>query len=243
MIRFDREQYTLAVRLEPAAAPQQLMWGSMLFHVGVLMIFVGHFVGLLTPIWVFDAIGIRTASSRCWPSWSAALPASSAWSAALMLLHRRLFDPRIRATSSFGDIAILLLLIAQLLLGLATIPVSAAISTAARWSKFMTWAQGIFTFAPGMPTLVADVHPIFKLHIFLGLTIFLLFPFTRLVHMLSRADLVRRASWRRSLRSTTWLCSRACVPGPTLPASRSAVSQVLPSETSSPAPTIPRGCL
>ena len=38
-----------------------------------------------------------------------------------LLVHRRLFDSRIRKTSSFGDIAILLLLYAQLILGLATI--------------------------------------------------------------------------------------------------------------------------
>ena len=34
------------------------MWGSNLFHVGILVIFFGHFAGLLTPIWVFDTLGI-----------------------------------------------------------------------------------------------------------------------------------------------------------------------------------------
>jgi nitrate reductase gamma subunit len=34
-------------------------------------------------------------------------------------------------------------------------------------------------------TLVADAHPIFKAHLFLGMTIFLVFPFTRLVHVWS----------------------------------------------------------
>ena len=35
-----------------------MMWGSNLFHVGILAIFAGHFVGLLTPVAVFDALGI-----------------------------------------------------------------------------------------------------------------------------------------------------------------------------------------
>jgi nitrate reductase gamma subunit len=51
--------------------------------------------------------------------------------------------------------------------------------------KFMTWAQGILTLNPGVAVVVSDVNPIFKLHLFLGMTIFLLFPFTRLVHVWS----------------------------------------------------------
>jgi nitrate reductase gamma subunit len=100
-------------------------------------------------------------------------------------VHRRLFDARIRTTSSFGDIAILLLLYLQLVLGLSTISVSLNHLDGHEMVKFMTWAQGILTLQPGASALIADVHPIFKLHLFLGMTIFLLFPFTRLVHIWS----------------------------------------------------------
>jgi nitrate reductase gamma subunit len=93
-----------------------------------------------------------------------------------------LFDPRIRATSSFSDIAILLILWVQLSLGLSTIIVSLNHMDGHEMVKFMDWAQGILTFQPSAAHYVADVHPIFKAHLFLGMTIFLLFPFTRLVH-------------------------------------------------------------
>ncbi len=59
--------------------------------------------------------------------------------------------------------------------------------------KFMNWAQGIFTFNPAASSYVADASIVFKMHIFLGLTIFILFPFTRLVHMLSAPV---RCIWR-----------------------------------------------
>src|SRR5262249_56804317 len=95
------------------------------------------------------------------------------------------FDARIRRSSSFGDIAILLLLYAQLILGLATIPVSLGHLDGHEMVKFMPGAQGILTWQPGVSALVADVSPIFKLHLFLGMTIFLVFPFTRLVHVWS----------------------------------------------------------
>jgi len=102
-----------------------------------------------------------------------------------MLLHRRLFDPRIRATSTFGDTAILIMLMGQLLLGLSTIPQSLKHLDGHEMVKFMDWAQGVFTLRPGASELLTDVHWVFKIHIVLGLTILLVFPFTRLVHMLS----------------------------------------------------------
>src|SRR5690606_32350196 len=102
-----------------------------------------------------------------------------------LLIHRRLFDSRIRSTSSFGDIAILLLLYVQLIIGLSTILVSLVHLDGHEMVKFMTWAQGILTLQPGVAAEIADVHPIFKAHLFLGMTIFLVFPFTRLVHIWS----------------------------------------------------------
>jgi nitrate reductase gamma subunit len=106
-----------------------------------------------------------------------------------MLFHRRWTDPRIRKNSSAADIGILALLLAQLVLGLGTIAVSLqhldGHEIGHEMTKFMAWAQGIFTFQAGAADYIADAAIIFKLHLFLGLTIFLLFPFTRLVHMLS----------------------------------------------------------
>jgi nitrate reductase gamma subunit len=101
-----------------------------------------------------------------------------------MLLHRRLFDSRIRKTSSISDIAVLLILFAQLSLGMATIPLSLGHLDGAMMVKFMNYVQGIVVLNP-QPDLIADVPLIFKLHMFLGFTIFLIFPFTRLVHVWS----------------------------------------------------------
>jgi nitrate reductase gamma subunit len=184
-LRFDREQYTWRSGSSQLLRRRQLMWGSNLFHVGVLLIFLGHFFGLLTPIWVFDALGI----SHTFKQWMAIVIGGVAGVACFvgltLLIHRRLFDARIRKTSSFGDIAILLLIYAQLILGLASIFVSLQHLDGEEMVKFMTWVQGILTLQPGVWMLVADAHWIFKLHLFLGMTIFLVFPFTRLVHIWS----------------------------------------------------------
>jgi nitrate reductase gamma subunit len=184
-VRFDREQFTWRSGSSQLLRRRQLIWGSNLFHVGILVIFLGHLVGLLTPIWVFDALGI----SHTFKQWMAIVIGGLAgvvcFVGATLLIHRRLFDARIRKTSSFGDIAILLLLYAQLILGMASIYVSLQHLDGHEMVKFMTWAQGILTLQPGVWTFVADAHWIFKLHLFLGMTIFLVFPFTRLVHIWS----------------------------------------------------------
>ena len=184
-LRFDREQYTWRSGSSQLLRRRQLAWGSNLFHIGVLVIFFGHFGGLLTPIWIFEALGISHGFKRWIAIGVGGVSGVMAFIGLTLLVHRRLFDSRIRKTSSFGDIAILLILYAQLILGLATISVSLQHLDGNVMVNFMTWAQGILTLQPGVSALIADVHPLFKLHLFLGMTIFLLFPFTRLVHIWS----------------------------------------------------------
>ena len=185
VIRFDREQYTWRSGSSQLLRRRQLRWGSNLFHVGILVIFVGHFVGLLTPIAVFDALGIGHGFKQGRAIGAGGVAGRMGLVGIGLLTHRRLFDARIRATSSFSDTAILLILFAQLLLGLATIPISLGHMDGHEMVKFMDWAQGTLTLRGDAWTLVADTHPVFKAHLFLGMTIFLLFPFTRLVHVWS----------------------------------------------------------
>lgn len=185
LLRFEHGQHSWRSGSSQLLRRKQLLIGSVLFHVGILIIFVGHFVGLLTPIAVFDALGISHGAKQMLAIVAGGVAGLVCLVGIAMLTHRRLFDARIRATSSFGDTAILLILFAQLLLGLATIPVSMQHLDGHEMTKFMEWAQRIWTFRGGAADLVADAHPIFKAHLTLGLTIFLVFPFTRLVHIFS----------------------------------------------------------
>jgi nitrate reductase gamma subunit len=185
LVRFDREQYTWRSGSSQLLRRRQLMWGSNLFHVGILVIFLGHFGGLLTPIWVFDMLGVPHGAKQVIAIVAGGIAGIACFIGLSLLVHRRLFDERIRTTSSFGDIAILLMLYGQLILGLATIPVSMGHLDGHEMVKFMNWAQGILTLNPGAAAQVADVNIIFKLHLMLGMTIFLVFPFTRLVHVWS----------------------------------------------------------
>lgn len=185
VVRFDREPYTWRTGSSQLLRRRQLVTGSVLFHLGVLAIFGGHFVGLLTPVWVWDTLHVAHSAKQMLAMIAGGLAGLMALAGGSLLLHRRLADPRIRRNSSFGDTAILIVLMLQLLLGLSTIPISFQHRDGAEMLKFMSWAQGVFTFRPRVADFVADTQWVFKAHLTLGMTILLVFPFTRLVHMLS----------------------------------------------------------
>lgn len=183
--RYERDPFTWKSSSSQLLRRKQLIMGSVFFHVGILTIFGGHFVGLLTPIWIFDTLGVSHSAKQMLAIVAGGGAGIMMLIGGSMLLHRRLFDPRIRKTSSFADIAILVLLMVQLLLGLGTILSSLQHLDGGEMTKFMAWAQGIATFEKNAADHISDVALVFKIHVALGLTILLLFPFTRLVHMLS----------------------------------------------------------
>ncbi|MHA1543518.1 MAG: respiratory nitrate reductase subunit gamma [Alphaproteobacteria bacterium] len=183
--RFDRDPFSWRAGSSQFLRRRQLMWGSNLFHIGILVIFLGHFVGLLTPIFIFDVLGVSHTAKQILAMVAGGVAGVACFIGLTLLIHRRLFDSRIRKNSSFWDIAVLLLLYAQLILGLLSIFVSAGHLDGEEMVRFMSWAQGIVTLQFGVADLILEAHIIFKLHLLLGMTLFLIFPFTRLVHVIS----------------------------------------------------------
>lgn len=186
LVRFERDQYTWKAHSSQMLSSRGFRRASNLFHVGVLVIFVGHFFGLLTPPAVFHALGISAGAKQVIAIVVGGIAGVAAFIGLTFLVRRRLTDPRVRANSSTMDIVILLALYAQLTLGLLTIPVSLFHLDGGNMLKLMAWAQNIVTFdGIEAAAVVADQGFIFKLHLLLGMTIFLLFPFSRLVHIWS----------------------------------------------------------
>ena len=185
VIRYDREPYSWRAGSSQLLRRKQLMWGSVLFHLGVLAIFGGHVVGLLTPLWVWEMLGVAHGVKQMVAIVLGGVAGIAGIVGASMLIHRRFFDARIRASSNLADNLIIAILWVQLALGLGTISVSLRHLDGEEMVLFMRWAQGIFTFNSEAAGYVAHADLVFKMHITLGLTIFVLFPFTRLVHMLS----------------------------------------------------------
>lgn len=195
ILRYDRDQYTWKTSSSQLLADDGLRVGNNLFHIGILLIFLGHFVGLLTPTAIYSHF-ISVEAKQLMAMIAGGIFGIVCFIGMVMILRRRLFNPRIRATSTKADIAVLLVIFVQLCLGLLTIPVSAGHLDGSSMLNLSHWAQAIVTFQPGAAEHVRGEHIIFKLHILLGLTFLLMFPFTRLVHIFSGLVLPFKYLWR-----------------------------------------------
>ena len=185
ILRFDANQYSWRSQSSQFLRRRQMVLGSNLFHMGVIILFFGHLVGLLTPINVFDALGVGHGFKQTMALVVGGIAGLFAFVGCSLLLHRRLFDPRIRRSSSIGDILVLVLIWLQLVLGIATTYWTLQHLDGSEMVRFMSWANGILTLDPAAPQMIEDVALVYKLHIVLGLTLFLITPFTRLVHIWS----------------------------------------------------------
>ena len=184
LARFDRDQYTWKSDSSQLLRAGQLRWGSNLFHGGILFLFFGHLFGQLTPHWLYELV-ITASQKQLLAVVAGGVAGGLCFIGLTLLLHRRLFDARIRLTSHRTDIAILLILWVQLVIGLSTLPASlhhvAAPQTMLRLADYL---QGIVLLQPDA-SLVAGTDWHYQAHMLLGMTIFLLFPFSRLVHVWS----------------------------------------------------------
>ena len=184
LIRFERDPYTWRASSSQILRKRQLFWGSNLFHVGILFLLLGHTVGLLTPTELYTLV-ITVPQKQMMAVISGGIAGALCFIGLTMLLHRRLFDVRIRRTSSVMDIAILAILWVQLTLGLVTLPLSIHHSDGGVMLALSHWAQGIVILHPvDVSTLEALPWP-YLAHLVLGMTVFLVFPFSRLVHIWS----------------------------------------------------------
>ena len=184
LLRYDRDQYTWKASSSQLLSKKDMRLGSNLFHIGIIALFFGHLMGLLTPHWAYHFV--MTAGQKQMMAMTAGgIFGVTCLVGMLLLIRRRMLDARIKATSQPTDLPILLILFVQLVLGLLTIPASAQHPDGSSMLALASWAQHLVTFQGDAASFVANEAFIFKAHLVLGLTIFLVFPFTRLVHVWS----------------------------------------------------------
>ena len=185
-IRFDREQYLWRSESSQLLRRGSLRWGSNLFHFGIIGLFFGHLIGLLTPLAVFETLGLTPPDKQIIAMTTGGTLGIAILLGLILLIHRRVSEPRLRANTHWSDWVTLVWLLATLLLGLSTIAVSARHLDGREMLLLMGWAKHIVTLrGVEAAALIAGASIVFKIHIVFGLTVFLIFPFTRLVHVWS----------------------------------------------------------
>jgi nitrate reductase gamma subunit len=184
LIRFDREPYTWKSDSSQMLRKGQLRLGSNLFHYGVIIVILGHFAGFLAPHWAIDW-ALSPIAHQLLAMVIGGIAGFVAIVGLTILIARRLGDPRIRLNSRKWDIAVVLMLWLQLALGLLTVPLSAFHMDGVLFETLTSYVQSVVTLDSGAATLMIGVPLTYKLHILLGFTIFLISPFTRMIHIWS----------------------------------------------------------
>jgi nitrate reductase gamma subunit len=186
LIRFDHEPYTWKSDSSQMLRKRELRLGSNLFHYGVIIVILGHFAGFLAPHWAIDW-ALSPTGHQLLAMVVGGIAGLVAIIGLTVLLHRRLADPRIRLNSRKWDIAVATMLWLQLALGLLTVPLSASHMDGALFETLTTYVKGIVTLDGSASSLMMGVPLVYKLHVLLGFTIFLISPFTRMIHVWSGA--------------------------------------------------------
>lgn len=186
LIRFDREPYTWKSDSSQMLRTGQLRLGSNLFHYGVIVVILGHFAGFLAPHWAVDW-ALDPVAHQLLAMVVGGIAGAVAIVGLSILIYRRLSDPRIRLNSRKWDIAVTFMLWLQLALGLLTVPLSAFHMDGVLFETLTSYVKGIVTLNGEAAALMIGVPLTYKLHILLGFTLFLISPFTRMIHIWSGA--------------------------------------------------------
>jgi nitrate reductase gamma subunit len=185
LVRFDREQYTWKSESTQVLHRGQLRAGSIMFHIGIIGLFFGHAAGLLTPVWVWDTLGVGHGAKQLFAMVAGGVMGTLCLAGIVLLLVRRWSNERLRRATTFKDKIVLLWILGTLLLGLSSIWVSASHLDGHTMVTLMNWAQHVVTFRGDAATFIEGAPLLFKLHLFMGMSLFVIFPFTRLVHVWS----------------------------------------------------------
>ena len=184
LIRFDREPYTWKSDSSQLLRSGQLRLCSNLFHYGVILVILGHFAGFLAPHWLVDLL-LSPVAHQLLAMVTGGIAGLIAIIGLTILIHRRLADPRIRLNSRAWDLIIVAMLWLQLALGLLTVPLSARHMDGVLFETLTSYVKGIVTLDAGAADLMVGVPLVYKLHVLLGFSLFLISPFTRMIHIWS----------------------------------------------------------
>lgn len=162
---------------------RQLKWGSLMFHYGLIFVFLGHVGGLLIPESVTQAMGVTEAQYRMSAFLIGGISGIVSIAGLIILLYRRITVPSVRSTSDSSDWLVLGLLLLVMSLGIFN-----TLSSPILFSGFdyrlsiAPWFRQLFLLQPD-PSLMTTVPLTFQVHILSAMALAIVWPFTRLVHV------------------------------------------------------------
>lgn len=183
--RYNTDQLGWTARSSELLEKKSLKWGSMLFHLGILAVVGGHVSGLLIPKAWTEAAGITDHMYHMVAVYAGGSAGLVTLAGILILTVRRFSNERVYAVSSMADLIAVVLVLAEVVLGLAGTATNIFGGTGFDYRETMApWLRGLLLLQPDA-NFMQNVPLPFKLHVIMGFALFLVWPFTRLVHVWS----------------------------------------------------------
>jgi nitrate reductase gamma subunit len=158
-----------------------LKWGAPIFHYGTFAAIAGHVIGILIPESWTSALGISETAYHWFATIAGALAALFVIAGVAILAGRRLFVPRVRATTSPVDYFALTVLGIIILTGIVPTFVNLFGAHYDYRETVGVWFRGIFTVSPD-PAAMVSAPLLYQIHATGAWVIWIIWPFTRLVH-------------------------------------------------------------
>ncbi|HWD80172.1 MAG TPA: respiratory nitrate reductase subunit gamma [Kribbella sp.] len=182
--RYRYDKFGWTTRSSQLYENRLLRIGSPLFHFGLLAVVLGHVMGLGVPKSWTEAVGIHEGLYHFMAVSIGAVAGFCTLAGLTILIYRRRTVGPVFSATTRMDKLMYVFLAAVILLGLANTVVANIVGHYDYREGVSIWFRGIFRFSLH-PDLMADAPLTFQLHGLVAITLFALWPFTRLVHVFS----------------------------------------------------------
>lgn len=179
--RYRYDKFGWTTRSSELYESRLLRIGSPLFHFGLLVVIIGHVIGLIIPKGLTDAVGVSQQTYHIQALLLGSVAGLSTLAGiAILIYRRRTTGPVFRATTR-NDKLMYVVLVAAIVAGLTTTLLGVGGEEPNYRLTVAPWFRSLFILRPDVNAMT-KAGLAFQLHTLIGMALFTLWPFTRLVH-------------------------------------------------------------
>lgn len=184
--RYRYDKFGWTTRSSQLYEGRLLRIGSPLFHFGILVVVIGHLIGLVIPASWTAAAGVSEGAYHVQALVLGGIAGLCTLVGVSILVYRRRTTGPVFMSTTKNDKLMYLVLVGAIVVGLATTLLGAGVAGSGHNYRetVAPWFRSIFALRPDAEAM-ARAPVTFQLHTLIGMLLFAIWPFTRLVHAFS----------------------------------------------------------